>query len=102
MIRRPPRSTLFPYTTLFRSVCFGIEQVLPVRGALQEILVFRFIAGVLCELRNREIVADILQRSRHVDGVLVDRHVAELQIFGEVWPLRIPVWTLAGLRGCFH
>src|SRR3712207_9133076 len=24
MIRRPPRSTLFPYTTLFRSVyCFG-------------------------------------------------------------------------------
>ena len=21
MIRRPPRSTLFPYTTLFRSVC---------------------------------------------------------------------------------
>src|SRR2546429_5257072 len=23
MIRRPPRSTLFPYTTLFRSVNFG-------------------------------------------------------------------------------
>src|SRR6202051_5321268 len=22
MIRRPPRSTLFPYTTLFRSICF--------------------------------------------------------------------------------
>src|SRR2546426_1801160 len=22
MIRRPPRSTLFPYTTLFRSVCW--------------------------------------------------------------------------------
>src|SRR5687768_17904532 len=24
MIRRPPRSTLFPYTTLFRSVIFGV------------------------------------------------------------------------------
>src|SRR3712207_6867342 len=24
MIRRPPRSTLFPYTTLFRSVAVGI------------------------------------------------------------------------------
>src|SRR2546426_8080588 len=24
MIRRPPRSTLFPYTTLFRSVCRGL------------------------------------------------------------------------------
>src|SRR5690349_22416270 len=23
MIRRPPRSTLFPYTTLFRSACLG-------------------------------------------------------------------------------
>src|SRR5256885_14408228 len=29
MIRRPPRSTLFPYTTLFRSMC----GVLPVSGA---------------------------------------------------------------------
>src|SRR5204863_9149131 len=25
MIRRPPRSTLFPYTTLFRSLEFGIR-----------------------------------------------------------------------------
>src|ERR1039458_4983604 len=24
MIRRPPRSTLFPSTTLFRSICFGV------------------------------------------------------------------------------
>src|SRR5258706_11964799 len=24
MIRRPPRSTLFPYTTLFRSLCPGV------------------------------------------------------------------------------
>src|SRR3712207_8075580 len=28
MIRRPPRSTLFPYTTLFRSVC-GCETPAP-------------------------------------------------------------------------
>src|SRR3712207_8238888 len=26
MIRRPPRSTLFPYTTLFRSVVLSAEQ----------------------------------------------------------------------------
>src|SRR6202453_5404145 len=25
MIRRPPRSTLFPYTTLFRSDCIGLQ-----------------------------------------------------------------------------
>src|SRR2546425_9120084 len=27
MIRRPPRSTLFPYTTLFRSACLPIEEL---------------------------------------------------------------------------
>src|SRR2546430_8436310 len=27
MIRRPPRSTLFPYTTLFRSVLDGVASV---------------------------------------------------------------------------
>src|SRR5256886_8896446 len=29
MIRRPPRSTLFPYTTLFRSLAGGFEFALP-------------------------------------------------------------------------
>src|SRR2546422_5575474 len=29
MIRRPPRSTLFPYTTLFRSRLVGIVEQLP-------------------------------------------------------------------------
>src|SRR3712207_6861667 len=40
MIRRPPRSTLFPYTTLFRSVgdrvshdAFGLGTVVEVTGA---------------------------------------------------------------------
>src|SRR2546426_1999261 len=28
MIRRPPRSTLFPYTTLFRSVLDGVDVLL--------------------------------------------------------------------------
>src|SRR5258705_5757480 len=27
MIRRPPRSTLFPYTTLFRSTAFAVSMV---------------------------------------------------------------------------
>src|SRR3712207_2018735 len=32
MIRRPPRSTLFPYTTLFRSLDTGVEIVQPIMG----------------------------------------------------------------------
>src|SRR5258708_29310184 len=33
MIRRPPRSTLFPYTTLFRSLEEAIENLQPVVAA---------------------------------------------------------------------
>src|SRR3712207_7779906 len=32
MIRRPPRSTLFPYTTLFRSVSFSTLPKLSIAG----------------------------------------------------------------------
>src|SRR5258707_7310748 len=32
MIRRPPRSTLFPYTTLFRSPLCLLEDVVGIRG----------------------------------------------------------------------
>src|SRR2546425_1829647 len=35
MIRRPPRSTLFPYTTLFRSVGVAVEGELGCLGSLE-------------------------------------------------------------------
>src|SRR3712207_8201084 len=44
MIRRPPRSTLFPYTTLFRSTSAGLSRVLP--GGIH-IVVDLAAAGVL-------------------------------------------------------
>src|SRR3712207_8691340 len=43
MIRRPPRSTLFPYTTLFRSRIGGI-------GITQNRLIAMVVAGVLIAL----------------------------------------------------
>src|SRR2546430_10391833 len=47
MIRRPPRSTLFPYTTLFRSPGFdALTKVLPsLEGIPQSTLVDPFPAG---------------------------------------------------------
>src|SRR5690348_18110215 len=63
MIRRPPRSTLFPYTTLFRS---GPDQGVQVRGraqladdsrqAPQEVfeLLDRLVAGRVVEFGPRE------------------------------------------------
>src|SRR3712207_8052302 len=36
MIRRPPRSTLFPYTTLFRSIVASLEEAEPFWRSLEE------------------------------------------------------------------
>src|SRR5258707_15027710 len=66
MIRRPPRSTLFPYTTLFRSQCVQgvLEGVLDRRLILRECLLLasfrdadlRFCtAGVEHGLRGRAV-----------------------------------------------
>src|SRR3712207_3557989 len=52
MIRRPPRSTLFPYTTLFRSLSVG--SVVALTGAVSAVLViqqdFPWWVGVLAAL----------------------------------------------------
>src|SRR2546426_8374900 len=52
MIRRPPRSTLFPYTTLFRSlVAQGDERVGAVRGG-RAVLLFLFVFLLSRKERN--------------------------------------------------
>src|SRR3712207_7540194 len=38
MIRRPPRSTLFPYTTLFRSIRIQAEQSLHIKTVMQKLI----------------------------------------------------------------
>src|SRR3989442_9038793 len=48
MIRRPPRSTLFPYTTLFRSTFF--EAIL----AVEEISAVDPSVGVLVDVQNTD------------------------------------------------
>src|SRR5438309_9382510 len=50
MLRRPPRSTLFPYTTLFRSRARFEARRVPPRGAgggAEESGVWRFLEAVL-------------------------------------------------------
>src|SRR2546422_8399997 len=46
MIRRPPRSTLFPYTTLFRSVRAGAREVVLVQEQLGERKVWQGVVRV--------------------------------------------------------
>src|SRR2546429_8187302 len=65
MIRRPPRSTLFPYTTLFRS-----DHVLGVLGADHAIAPLEQLVPVF--LRHAEHLRDDLQwhLGRNVDHVV--------------------------------
>src|SRR2546430_4153343 len=49
MIRRPPRSTLFPYTTLFRSLDRD-DQVAP----SERVIALRRIAGQVMEIGERD------------------------------------------------
>src|SRR5258708_24840584 len=59
MIRRPPRSTLFPYTTLFRSTLddLGLPDELPVAGVAVKEAVFPFtkLPGVRSEEHTSEL-----------------------------------------------
>src|SRR5947209_9524987 len=63
MIPRPPRSTLFPYTTLFRSPATGFANISPERKACHDSR----------DARDR-------RRARHRDaGQRSEEHTSELQ-----------------------
>src|SRR3712207_7862055 len=74
MIRRPPRSTLFPYTTLFRSL--RVEQVLPGRRGV----LGRHLLGVVPE--GDDDVGELGEAAVVEHEVVVARseeHTSELQ-----------------------
>jgi len=60
MIRRPPRSTLFPYTTLFRSASHGDEGVLHlIRTMMAEIDLQLALCGLTSiDGVSRSLIAD--------------------------------------------
>src|SRR5687768_17741661 len=75
MIRRPPRSTLFPYTTLFRSPLFNGEPLVILDETIKNIgelaaIVILFVAGL--EITPREFLKGGLS-SRS------EEHTSELQ-----------------------
>src|SRR3712207_8873160 len=77
MIRRPPRSTLFPYTTLFRS-----RQLADLREAQEQVEVFRHrqVFPVAADL-HQGVAAHHDRRVDHrpADAVRSEEHTSELQ-----------------------
>src|SRR3712207_7350348 len=86
MIRRPPRSTLFPYTTLFRSV-FELLKREPSpadEDALRMTYLVGHQMGQFVERRRAEAERDRLQRlaedgRARLHAVRSEEHTSELQ-----------------------
>src|SRR2546429_6000141 len=75
MIRRPPRSTLFPYTTLFRSrFCRPVPQPLaanPLRHWQRDAV--RLSAGLDSDARSEEHTSELQSRLHLVCRLLLEK-----------------------------
>src|SRR2546422_7212236 len=71
MIRRPPRSTLFPYTTLFRSLPVEARQIDRTRVGAQGPLAAQ--VDVALEVAHHQLP------HAPVDGLRSEEHTSELQ-----------------------
>src|SRR5256886_7452363 len=71
MIRRPPRSTLFPYTTLFRSLCYALllrhQQNAAWRGALEAL------GSATPARRSEEHTSELQSQSNLVCRLLLEK-----------------------------
>src|SRR2546430_5538044 len=69
MIRRPPRSTLFPYTTLFRSLCLGHQ-----RQQLGDVIIVHAVHRGEMRARHAAVQPQALRFGRRSE-----EHTSELQ-----------------------
>src|SRR3712207_8187953 len=83
MIRRPPRSTLFPYTTLFRSLPRLAAVVVEINHVLYGLVAMRVVTHVhdlhFSYLMNHTAVVAVVENGRHDEyGVHQDRKSTRL------------------------
>src|SRR5687767_15224736 len=78
MIRRPPRSTLFPYTTLFRSL-EERAQLVRIPAAALDVLVRREILGDRIKRKGDEVPGPNGTLNEHSVQLRSEEHTSELQ-----------------------
>src|SRR2546425_8128210 len=79
MIRRPPRSTLFPYTTLFRSRLRDAHDVLRHDATGSEVQVAHFTVADLSFGKTHGEPRRVEQRAGRVRPERSEEHTSELQ-----------------------
>src|SRR5882757_8870123 len=101
MIRRPPRSTLFPYTTLFRSrqlqvVVAQLGQHVQRRDIVRVVVEHALLARDLADGAQRgaadlaHALGDVVGRGKNLLGLLVEQQV----VIPEMRPRHMPVEVL--------
>src|SRR5437660_8868121 len=73
MLRRPPRSTLFPYTTLFRSISQKLVRDLNEEAATLRIAVVPAGAAAAYRLRSEEHTSELQSRGHLVCRLLLEK-----------------------------
>src|SRR5258707_11822715 len=74
MIRRPPRSTLFPYTTLFRSACIlTASSILGSVTGVLGIISIDFARALTILLRSEEHTSELQSRQYLVCRLLLEK-----------------------------
>src|SRR2546427_1181127 len=73
MIRRPPRSTLFPYTTLFRSTGAGSDTTNPAVGKWYD---YSVLSHLLTSKRSEEHTSELQSQSNLVCRLLLEKKKA--------------------------
>src|SRR3712207_8036261 len=80
MIRRPPRSTLFPYTTLFRSLAREAEAYVAARERAHRLRGVPALAALLAALDGLlKVLARLLQVAAQHSKLRSEEHTSELQ-----------------------
>src|SRR2546425_7342709 len=79
MIRRPPRSTLFPYTTLFRSLGWHLASRGQLLDALVELRFARLQLLVLHNVIEHQVAPHLGLGHRPELGGRSEEHTSELQ-----------------------
>src|SRR2546426_3293741 len=75
MIRRPPRSTLFPYTTLFRSIARHLESVMTTVPKGVKVIYGRADCGFYCwqAIRSEEHTSELQSPCNLVCRLLLEK-----------------------------
>src|SRR2546430_8748194 len=95
MIRRPPRSTLFPYTTLFRSTVLYDAQIVQLKSVLERENNFRERRQAYArEIRSEEHTSELQSQSNLVCRLLLEKKKMTFLTHSTGYPVMLNIEVL--------